>query len=56
MLLCSGLPTQFLILSLMRAAGWAPLTASAQPLLALLLADTGLVILLMVLLLCAHGE
>jgi membrane protease YdiL (CAAX protease family) len=55
-LLCSGLPTQLLLLALLRAAGWASPASDVQPLLALLLADTCLLILLMVLLLRAHGE
>jgi membrane protease YdiL (CAAX protease family) len=63
-LLCSSVPTQLLISGLLAAAGWAPLTASrgggtqlSLPfVMTLSLADTLLLIVLMVLLMRAHGE
>lgn len=55
-LLCSGLPTQLVLLQLLSAIGWAPGPGNLRPLLALLVADTGLLIVLMVMLLRTHGE
>jgi membrane protease YdiL (CAAX protease family) len=59
-LLCSSLPTQFAINQVLLLAGWTPLDASGQfslPfVLTLSLADTLLLIVLMVLLTRAHGE
>ena len=59
-LLCSSIPTQFAIGALLTAAGWAPLDPSGQLslpfVLTLSLADTLLLIVLMVGLMRAHGE
>jgi membrane protease YdiL (CAAX protease family) len=62
-LLCSSVPTQLLIGALLGAAGWAPLTQKAGGeqlslpfVLTLSLADTLVLIVLMVLLMRAHGE
>ncbi len=59
-LLCSSVPTQFAIGALLTMAGWAPLDPSGQLslpfVLTLSLADTFLLIVLMVLLMRAHGE
>src|SRR5688572_7491105 len=59
-LLCSSVPTQFAIGALLTLAGWAPMDASGQLalpfVLTLSLADTLLVIVLMILLMRAHGE
>jgi membrane protease YdiL (CAAX protease family) len=58
-LMCSGLPTQFVLTVLLQAGGL-PRAADGQPslpfVLTLLLADTVLVILLMVVVMRAHGE
>jgi membrane protease YdiL (CAAX protease family) len=59
-LLCSSVPTQFAIGALLTVAGWAPLDARGQLslpfVLTLSLADTLLLIALMVGLMRAHGE
>jgi membrane protease YdiL (CAAX protease family) len=59
-LLCSSVPTQFLISLLLISAGWLPVTATGQYslpfVLTLSLADTVLLIALMVLLMRAHDE
>jgi membrane protease YdiL (CAAX protease family) len=59
-LLCSSVPTQFALGALLTMAGWAPLDPSGQLslpfVLTLSLADTFLLIVLMVLLMRAHGE
>ncbi len=59
-LLCSSVPTQLLLQGLLVGAGWAPMTAtggfSLPFVVTLTLADTLLLILLMVLLTQAHGE
>jgi membrane protease YdiL (CAAX protease family) len=59
-LLCSSVPTQFAIGAVLTMSGWAPLDASGQLslpfVLTLSLADTLLLIVLMVLLMRAHGE
>ncbi len=59
-LLCSSVPTQFAIGALLTMAGWAPVDASGQLslpfVLTLSLADTFVLIVLMVLLMRAHGE
>src|SRR5690242_12597964 len=59
-LLCSSLPTQIAIGYLLQLSGWAPTTASGALSLAyvltLSLADTLVLIILMVALLHAHGE
>jgi membrane protease YdiL (CAAX protease family) len=59
-LLCSSVPTQLAIGTLLALAGWSPTTASGQYSLAfvltLSLADTLLLIVLMVLLMRVHGE
>jgi membrane protease YdiL (CAAX protease family) len=59
-LLCSSVPTQFAIGALLTAAGWAPLDGAGQLslpfVLTLSLADTLVLIVLMVLLMRAHGE
>jgi len=59
-LLCSSVPTQILIGSLLRLAGWLPLDEAGQLSLAFVLtlsvADTLLLIALMVVLTRAHGE
>ncbi|MSO83716.1 MAG: CPBP family intramembrane metalloprotease [Acidobacteria bacterium] len=59
-LLCSSVPTQFLIGSLLRQAGWSPLDEAGQLslpfVLALSVADTLLLLGLMVVLTRAHGE
>src|SRR5688500_19352712 len=58
--LCSSLPTQTLLQSVMGQAGWHPLTASGAfslPFIVTMsMADTVLLIVLMVLLTRAHGE
>lgn len=60
MFLCSSLPTQILLQSLMVQAGWNPLTDrgtfSLPFIVTMSLADTVLLIVLMVLLTRAHGE
>ena len=59
-LLCSSVPTQLAIGGLLRAVGWAPADAAGRLSLrfvfALSLADTGVLIVLMLLLMRAHGE
>jgi membrane protease YdiL (CAAX protease family) len=59
-LLCSSLPTQFAIATVLNLAGWRPLDASGQLslpfVLTLSLADTLLLIVLMVTLTRAHGQ
>ncbi len=59
-LLCSSVPTQFAIGAVLTLSGWAPLDAAGQLslpfVLTLSLADTLLLIVLMVLLMRAHGE
>lgn len=59
-LLCSSVPTQFAIGALLAMAGWMPMDSAGQLslpfVLTLSLADTLLLILLMVLLMKAHGE
>jgi membrane protease YdiL (CAAX protease family) len=59
-LLCSSVPTQILIATALRMAGWMPLDASGQLSLAfvvtLSVADTVILIALMVALTLAHGE
>jgi membrane protease YdiL (CAAX protease family) len=59
-LLCSSVPTQLAIGALLRAAGWAPADASGSLSLpfvfTLSFADTAVLIVLMVLLMRAHGE
>jgi membrane protease YdiL (CAAX protease family) len=59
-LLCSSVPTQFAIGALLTMAGWTPMDASGQLslpfVLTLSLADTLLLIVLMILLMRAHGE
>jgi membrane protease YdiL (CAAX protease family) len=59
-LLCSSVPTQFAIGALLTMAGWTPVDASGQLslpfVLTLSLADTFVLIVLMVLLMRAHGE
>ena len=59
-LLCSSLPTQLLIGTLMRAAGWDPTTSGDQLsppfVFVLLLLDSVLLIALMIFLTRAHGE
>jgi membrane protease YdiL (CAAX protease family) len=59
-LLCSSVPTQFAIGALLTMAGWAPMDASGQLslpfVLTLSLADTLLLIVLMILLMRAHRE
>jgi membrane protease YdiL (CAAX protease family) len=59
-LLCSSVPTQFAIGWLLAASGWNPLDAAGQLslpfVLTLSLADTLLLIVLMVLLMHSHGE
>jgi membrane protease YdiL (CAAX protease family) len=59
-LLCSSVPTQLAIGALLRAAGWAPADASGRLSLpfvfVLSLADTVVLIVIMVLLMRAHGE
>jgi membrane protease YdiL (CAAX protease family) len=58
--LCSSVPTQFAIGALLALAGWAPLDAAGQLslpfVLTLSLADTLVLVVLMVLLMRAHGE
>jgi membrane protease YdiL (CAAX protease family) len=60
MFLCSSLPTQILLQSVMVQAGWSPLTAggtfSLPFIVTMSLADTALLIVLMVVLTRAHGE
>jgi membrane protease YdiL (CAAX protease family) len=59
-LLCSSVPTQFVIGALLTMAGWVPVDGTGQLslpfVLTLSLADTLLLIVLMVLLMRAHGE
>ena len=59
-LLCSSIPTQLAIGALLRAAGWVPADASGRLSLpfvfVLSLADTAVLVVLMVLLMRAHGE
>jgi membrane protease YdiL (CAAX protease family) len=59
-LVCSSVPTQVLLGSILRLAGWAPTDAAGQLslpfVLTLSLADTLLLIVMMVLLTRAHGE
>ena len=59
-LLCSSVPTQLAITALLRMAGWEPLDTSGQLslpfILTLSLADTLLLIVLMILVMRAHGE
>ncbi len=61
--LCSGIPTQLVLGGVLALAGWAPLTTSSGALqlslpfvLTISLADTILLIVLMVVLMRAHGE
>src|SRR5688572_9629031 len=60
MFLCSSLPTQILLQSVMVQAGWNPLTArgtfSLPFIVTMSLADTALLIVLMVVLTRAHGQ
>jgi membrane protease YdiL (CAAX protease family) len=55
-LLCSGVPTQLLLGALLVAAGWAPTPSNAGALIVLLLADTCLLITMMVVFTHRHGE
>lgn len=55
-LLCSGVPTQLVIGSLLALAGWSPDISSLPYVLTLTLADTLVVIVLMVTFMRAHGE
>ena len=59
-LLCSSVPTQFAIGALLTMSGWAPIDAAGQLslpfVLTLSLADTLVLIVLMILLMRAHGE
>jgi membrane protease YdiL (CAAX protease family) len=55
-LLCSGVPTQLVIGSLLAAAGWSPAVSSLSYVLTLTLADTVVLIVLMVVFMRAHGE
>ena len=55
-LLCSGVPTQLLLGALLVAVGWAPTPSNAGALIVLLLADTALLITIMVVLTHLHGE
>lgn len=55
-LLCSGVPTQLIIGSLLAVAGWSPEISSLPYVLTLTLADTVVVIALMVTFMRAHGE
>jgi membrane protease YdiL (CAAX protease family) len=55
-LLCSGVPTQLLIGFLLTAAGWSPEVSSLSYVLTLTLADTLVLLVLMVSLMRAHGE
>lgn len=58
--LCSSVPTQFAIIALLHAAGWAPTDAAGHPVMTFvviqLLADTLLVFVLMIAFLRSHGE
>jgi membrane protease YdiL (CAAX protease family) len=55
-LLCSGVPTQLIIGTLLTAAGWSPTISSLPYVLTLTLADTFVLIVLMVAFMRAHGE
>jgi membrane protease YdiL (CAAX protease family) len=55
-LMCSGLPTQLLLGELLVAAGWSPTISSLPYVLTLTLADTVVLIVLMVSFMRAHGE
>ena len=55
-LLCSGLPTQLVLGELLIAAGWSPAISSLPYVLTLTLADTVVLVVLMVAFMRAHGE
>lgn len=59
-LLCSSVPTQFAVIALLQAAGWTATDASGRPVMGFvvtqLLADTALVLVLMIVFVRAHGE
>src|SRR5262252_1649804 len=59
-LLCSSVPTQFAVIAVLQAAGWTAIDGAGHPVMGFvvtqLVADTALVIALMVVFIRAHGD